>query len=210
MPAAWPYVEPEASTSKKSGVWAYTPRIAAPLAVQVTVSPNPTSPGTKTTIQATTTAGAQCQVSVVYPSGTRSTARALQETQTAGADGTVLWTWTPSSKKAGQGKATVACTLGSQSGTGIGELYDRGLTHGPAFPACFGARCAPFRRPYLLPILLREGKMSLHVNSGNVLGIFPIGMLPWADRTRPRPSRDVGLSPQRTVNVPWPTTMCVA
>jgi len=62
------------------------------LVVRVQVSPNPTAYGTATTVQASTTPGAQCGVKVVYASGTTSTSRALQTTQTAGANGTVAWT----------------------------------------------------------------------------------------------------------------------
>lgn len=88
------------------------------LAVRVQVSPNPTAYGTATTVQASTAPGAQCGVKVVYASGTTSTSRALQTTQTAGANGVVAWTWRFGSHVTGTGRATVTCALGSRQGTG--------------------------------------------------------------------------------------------
>lgn len=88
------------------------------LAVRVQVSPNPTAYGTTTTVQASTTPGAQCGVRVVYASGTTSTSRALQTTQTAGAHGIVAWTWRFGSRVTGTGRATVTCALGRRQGMG--------------------------------------------------------------------------------------------
>jgi hypothetical protein len=88
------------------------------LKVTVKVSPNPTSDGTPTTVQATTSAGAQCTVSVLYPSGSHSTSGALRTVETADTHGHVSWTWTPSTKSTGTATATVSCTLGNHTATG--------------------------------------------------------------------------------------------
>jgi len=88
------------------------------LAVRVRVSPNPTSYGTATTVQATTAPGARCGVRVVYASGTTSTSHALQTTQTADGRGAVAWTWRFGSHTAGQGGTTVTCALGNRQSTG--------------------------------------------------------------------------------------------
>ena len=93
-------------------------RTSGALTVRVGVSPNPTSYGIATTVQAMTVPGAPCRVRVVYASGTTSTSRALQTMQTADGRGSVTWTWRFGSRTAGQGRATVTCVLGNRQGTG--------------------------------------------------------------------------------------------
>jgi len=93
-------------------------RTSGALTVRVGVSPNPTSYGIATTVQAMTVPGAPCRVRVVYASGTTSTSRALQTMQTADGHGAVAWTWRFGSHTMGQGRATVTCVLGNRQGTG--------------------------------------------------------------------------------------------
>jgi len=88
------------------------------LAVRVQVTPDPTAYRTDTTVRASTVAGAHCGVRVVYASGTMSSSRALQVTQTADAHGVVSWTWPYGSRVSGQARATVTCTLGGRQGAG--------------------------------------------------------------------------------------------
>ena len=88
------------------------------LRVRVSVSPDPTSDGTATTITGATSPGASCTVRVVYASGSASTSSALAGSQTAGSGGMVSWTWKPSTRRPGPATATVTCSLGGKTATG--------------------------------------------------------------------------------------------
>jgi hypothetical protein len=92
------------------------------LSVRVTVSPNPTRDGRSTTITATTSPGARCTVKVRYASRSLSGSKSLATTQTAGDDGTVSWTWKPSTHRPGRSTATVSCSLGSKTATGMAQF----------------------------------------------------------------------------------------
>jgi hypothetical protein len=92
------------------------------LSVRVSVSPNPTRDGRSTTVMATTSPGASCSVKVRYASGSLSGSKSLATTQTAGDDGTVSWTWKPSTHRPGRSTATVSCSLGSKTATGTAQF----------------------------------------------------------------------------------------
>ncbi len=100
------------------GTPAPSARPGSVLAVRVQVSPNPTAYRIDTTVRGSTLPGAHCGVRVVYASGTASTNRGLQVTQTADARGEVSWTWRYGSRTTGQAHATVTCTLGDRQGAG--------------------------------------------------------------------------------------------
>jgi hypothetical protein len=69
--------------------------------------------GASATVQ--TSAGASCSISYMTPAGTKSAAQGLS-TKTAGADGTVSWTWNiGGSTKPGRGTVTVTCGGASAS-----------------------------------------------------------------------------------------------
>lgn len=91
-------------------------------AVRVSVSPNSTRNGVKTTITATTSAGASCTVRVVYASGSASGSKFLATAQTADSSGGVSWTWKPSTHRPGPSTATVTCTLAGKRATGTAQF----------------------------------------------------------------------------------------
>lgn len=90
---------------------------AGRLVVRVAVTPNPTGPGTETTVAATTGAGATCTVAVRYPSGHGATSAALATSQRADAGGRVAWTWRLSARTLGTALATVHCVQGAREGS---------------------------------------------------------------------------------------------
>ena len=94
----------------------------AAFAIRVSMSPDPTSDDTPTTITATTARGASCAVRVVYASGSASTTRALQAVLVVGPSSVVSWTWTPHTRRPGPATATVRCTLRGRTAQGIGHV----------------------------------------------------------------------------------------
>jgi hypothetical protein len=69
-------------------------------------------------VAATTIKGATCTAQAVLPSGRTSTAQGLQQSQTAGANGAVSWTYrTVSTTKPGRGTHMVTCSLAGMSET---------------------------------------------------------------------------------------------
>lgn len=98
--AATPTVAPTAGTTTGS---------PASLTVTITTS-------TYGTIRATTMPGASCTAQARLPSGNVSQAQALQETRTADAAGTVVWSYgTSSTTQKGTGTHTVTCRHGGQT-----------------------------------------------------------------------------------------------
>jgi hypothetical protein len=92
------------------------------LSLEVEVSPDPTHDGTPTTITAATSPGASCSVQVRYGSGSLSGSSSLQGAQTAGSNGTVRWTWKPSTRRPGPATLLVRCSLAGQSATGTAQF----------------------------------------------------------------------------------------
>ena len=85
------------------------PPAAGPLAVSITAS-------RYGYVAAATAPGATCSATARLPSGRTSTASGLQTRPSAGADGSVSWTYgTSSTTKPGTGTHTVMCALGGQT-----------------------------------------------------------------------------------------------
>lgn len=101
------------------------------LSVHVTVSPDVVSRGQALTVEAMTAPSASCGIRITYPDGYVSRASALQGLRTAigGRAGrfqaTVSWSWHVGSTAIGTAQATVRCTLGGRSGSGVASFEIR-------------------------------------------------------------------------------------
>jgi hypothetical protein len=97
-----------------------TPTVApaSALSVEVSVDSDPVADYQPATIQAFTTPGAQCTVSVVYASGYEARSYSLQIPSVADSTGTASWTWTPETKYPGPATGIARCSDGSQTATG--------------------------------------------------------------------------------------------
>lgn len=89
-----------------------SPRLVTPDVLDVrieSITPNPVRPGQTATLRATTRAGTECELSIVYASGHTSTARGLGQA-TADSSGRIGWAWMVGTRTgAGTSTATVAC-----------------------------------------------------------------------------------------------------
>lgn len=86
------------------------------LPLSVSARPNPVKRYQLLTISARTSASASCTITVTYPDGYVSRARALQGAKLAGASGRVFWSWHVDSTVTGAAHASVACRLGDKAG----------------------------------------------------------------------------------------------
>ncbi|MGI8824251.1 MAG: phospholipase D-like domain-containing protein [Chloroflexota bacterium] len=85
--------------------------------LSVTVEPTSAHRGQEVTIVASATPGAACSVSVTYPDGYVSRARALSGVKVVGAAGTVRWAWHVGSRVTGSSDVRVSCERGAARGS---------------------------------------------------------------------------------------------
>ncbi len=91
---------------------------AGSFGVHVSVTPSNVARGSRLSITATTARGATCSVRVIYPTHYASSARSLQEKETAGSNGKVSWSFVVGTSRTGQGTVSVQCTLHGTTSSG--------------------------------------------------------------------------------------------
>lgn len=118
-PTQVPYVTATPVTYGPPATATPTQGPSSPPSVQVSVAPDPVTDNEPATLQAITTAGAQCTVSVVYASGYQARSYSLQTMAVADSTGAVSWTWTPQTKYPGLATGAVTCNHGARTAAGV-------------------------------------------------------------------------------------------